>query len=73
MQRRGANVMVEQSATLATATSLDVTNDVMAALNTALTTISDHCPGRARQPAAGPLRHERSRQAPPSDRLISSG
>jgi Skp family chaperone for outer membrane proteins len=44
MQRRGANVMVEQGATLATATSLDVTNDVIAALNTALPTIQTTAP-----------------------------
>ena len=39
MQRRGANIMVEQGATLATATSLDVTTDVIGALNTAMPTI----------------------------------
>jgi outer membrane protein len=44
MQRRGANVMVEQGATLATASSLDVTNDVIAALNTALPTIQTVAP-----------------------------
>jgi len=44
MQRRGANVMVEQGATLATAASIDVTNDVLAALNTALTTIQTNAP-----------------------------
>jgi len=44
MQRRGANVMVEQGATLATAAAIDVTNDVLAALNTALTTIQTTAP-----------------------------
>jgi Skp family chaperone for outer membrane proteins len=44
MQRRGANVMVEQGATLATAAAIDVTNDVLAALNTALTTIQTNAP-----------------------------
>ena len=36
MQRRGANVMVEIGSTLATGATLDVSNDVIAALNTAL-------------------------------------
>jgi outer membrane protein len=44
MQRRGANVMVELGATLATAQSVDVTNDVLTALNTALPTISTTAP-----------------------------
>jgi Skp family chaperone for outer membrane proteins len=44
MQRRGANILVEQGATLATATSVDVTNDVLAALNTALPSISTTAP-----------------------------
>jgi len=44
MQRRGANIMVEQGATLATATSLDVTTDVIGALNTAMPTIHTVAP-----------------------------
>ena len=44
MQRRGANVLVEQGATLATAGALDVTNDVVAALNVALPTIQAVAP-----------------------------
>jgi Skp family chaperone for outer membrane proteins len=44
MQRRGANVMVEQGATLAAAGSLDVTNDVLAALNAALPSVSATAP-----------------------------
>jgi len=44
MQRRGANVMVEQGATLAAAGSLDVTNDVLAALNAALPSVSTTAP-----------------------------
>ena len=44
MQRRGANVMVEQGATLAAASALDVTGDVIAALNTALPTIQTNAP-----------------------------
>jgi len=44
MQRRGANVMVEQGTTLATASALDATNDVLAALNTSLPTIQTTAP-----------------------------
>ena len=44
MQRRGANIMVEQGSTLATARSVDVTNDITAALNTALPTIQTSAP-----------------------------
>ena len=44
MQRRGANIMVEQGATLATANAVDVTADVIAALNTALPTIQPVAP-----------------------------
>ncbi len=48
LQRRGANIMVEQGATLAAASSVDVTGDVLAALNTALTTIQTTAPAPAR-------------------------
>ena len=44
MQRRGATIMLEQGATLATAQSLDVTNDVLAALNAAMPTIQTTAP-----------------------------
>ena len=44
MQRRGANILLEQGATLATATSVDVTNDVLAALNTSLPSIVTQAP-----------------------------
>jgi outer membrane protein len=44
MQRRGANVMLETGATLATTTSVDVTSDVLAALNTAMPSISVTAP-----------------------------
>jgi len=44
MQRRGANVMLETGATLATTTSVDVTNDVLAAINTALPTLQTVAP-----------------------------
>jgi Skp family chaperone for outer membrane proteins len=44
MQRRGANVLVEQGTTLASGSALDVTNDVLAALNAALPTIQTTAP-----------------------------
>lgn len=44
LQRHGANVLLEQGATLAAAATLDVTNDVLAALNTALPTVSTTAP-----------------------------
>jgi len=47
LQRRGANIMVDQNATLATATSVDVTNDVLAALNAALPSIATTAPAPA--------------------------
>jgi Skp family chaperone for outer membrane proteins len=46
MQRRGANVLVEQGATLASASALDVTSDVLAALNTALPSVSTTAPAQ---------------------------
>ena len=53
MQRRGANVMVEIGSTLATGSSLDVSNDVLAALNTALPTISTTAPAQPAQQPQG--------------------
>jgi Skp family chaperone for outer membrane proteins len=49
MQRRGANVLMEVGATLATSQNLDVTNDVVAALNAALPSIVTTAPA-AQQP-----------------------
>jgi Skp family chaperone for outer membrane proteins len=46
MQRRGANVLVEQGATLASASTLDVTNDVLTALNTALPSVQTTAPAQ---------------------------
>ena len=51
MQRRGANVLVETGATLATSSNVDVTNDVLAALNAAMPTIQTQAPAAAAQPA----------------------
>jgi Skp family chaperone for outer membrane proteins len=50
MQRRGANILVEVGNTLATSTAVDVTNDVLAALNTALPTIQTTAPAQTQQP-----------------------
>lgn len=47
MRRRGATVMVEVGTTLATAASLDVTNDVLTALNAALPSVSINAPASA--------------------------
>jgi Skp family chaperone for outer membrane proteins len=47
MTRRGANFLLETGATLATTTSVDVTNDVVAALNSALPTIATVAPAQA--------------------------
>ena len=47
MQRRGANLLVEVGATLATAQNVDVTNDVLAALNASLPTIATTAPATA--------------------------
>lgn len=47
MQRRGANVLLEVGSTLATSASVDVTNDVTAALNTALPSIGTTAPAQA--------------------------
>jgi Skp family chaperone for outer membrane proteins len=51
MQRRGANVMVEIGSTLASAAGLDVTNDVVTALNAALPSIQTTAPAQATRPA----------------------
>jgi Skp family chaperone for outer membrane proteins len=49
MQRRGANLMIEVGNTLATGSSLDVTNDVLAALNTALPSVQTVAPAAPAQ------------------------
>ena len=46
MQKRGANIMVEIGTTLASGSTLDVTNDVLAALNTALPSITTTAPAQ---------------------------
>ena len=52
MQRRGANLMVEVGSTLATGASLDVTADVLAALNAALPSVQTTAPAQAEPPAS---------------------
>jgi Skp family chaperone for outer membrane proteins len=47
MQRRGANLMIEVGTTLASGASLDVTNDVLTALNAALPSVSTTAPAQA--------------------------
>jgi Skp family chaperone for outer membrane proteins len=49
MQRRGANIMLESRATLAAASSVDVTNEVLAALNVAMPTINTTAPAQTQQ------------------------
>jgi len=50
MQKHSANVLIEVGSTLATTTSIDVTNDVLAGLNAALPTIQTTAPAQAQQP-----------------------
>ncbi|HEU4809367.1 MAG TPA: OmpH family outer membrane protein [Sphingomicrobium sp.] len=49
MQRRGANILMEVGATLATSRTIDVTNDVLTALNTAMPSVSTTAPAQAQQ------------------------
>jgi outer membrane protein len=49
MQRRGANLMMEVGSTLATSNSIDVTNDVLTALNTAMPSLQTTAPAQAQQ------------------------
>ena len=46
MQRRGANLLMETSATLASSTSVDVTSDVLTALNAAMPTLQAVAPAQ---------------------------
>jgi len=48
MQRRGANIMVEIGQTLASGQTLDVTNDVLTALNAALPAVQTTAPAAAK-------------------------
>lgn len=51
MQKRGANIAVDQGATLATASALDVTADVLAQLNAQLPSVSVNAPAAPANPA----------------------
>ena len=53
MQRRGATVLLETGSTLATTASVDVSNDVLAALNAALPTIQTTAPAQTQQQPQG--------------------
>jgi len=48
MQKRGANLMVEIGQTLASGQTLDVTNDVLTALNSSLPSVATTAPAQAR-------------------------
>ena len=54
MQKRGANLMVEIGTTLASGSALDVTNDVLTALNAALPSISATAPAQPAQQRTQP-------------------
>ncbi|MFL6727368.1 MAG: OmpH family outer membrane protein [Sphingomicrobium sp.] len=54
MQRRGANILVEIGQTLASGAALDVTNDVITSLNTALPTIQTIAPAAPARPQNQP-------------------
>ena len=49
MQRRGANVLVEVGTTLAASNAVDVTNDILTALNTALPSVQTNAPAATQQ------------------------
>jgi outer membrane protein len=54
MQRRNANILLSTDATLATSTSIDVTNDVLAAVNVALPSLQTQAPAAAPAPRRQP-------------------
>jgi len=49
MERRGANVLMDTGAALRFASTLDITNDVLAALNGALTSVTTTAPAQPQQ------------------------
>lgn len=53
MQRRGATVMLETGTTLATSSTIDVTNEVLAALNVAMPTLATTAPAPTQQTPQG--------------------
>jgi Skp family chaperone for outer membrane proteins len=54
MQKRGANMLVEIGQTLASGAALDVTGDVVTALNAALPSIQTNAPAAATRPQSQP-------------------
>jgi len=54
MQKRGANMIVEIGTTLASASNLDVTNDVLTALNAAMPSVQTVAPAAPAKPQAQP-------------------
>lgn len=53
MQRRGANVLVDAGTTLANDASLDITNDILAQLNSALPSVATTAPAAPAQAPQG--------------------
>lgn len=53
MERRGANVLMDSGAALRYATNLDITNDVLAALNAVLTSVVTTAPAQTQQTPQG--------------------
>jgi Skp family chaperone for outer membrane proteins len=53
MDKRGANVLMDSGAALRFAPGLDITNDVLAALNAVLTTVSTTAPAQTQQQPQG--------------------
>jgi outer membrane protein len=53
MERRGANVLMDSGAALRYATNLDITNDVLAALNAVLTSVATTAPAQTQQAPQG--------------------
>jgi outer membrane protein len=49
MERRGANVLMDSGAAIRYATTVDITNDVLAALNGALTSVATTAPAQPQQ------------------------
>jgi len=49
MDRRGANILLDSDAALRFATTVDVTNDVLAALNAVLTSVATTAPAQPQQ------------------------
>jgi Skp family chaperone for outer membrane proteins len=60
MQIRGANLLIDEGATLAHGSTLDVTNDVLSMLNQQLQTINTNAPAAA--PAAAPAQQQQQPQ-----------